>query len=85
MEAGLEERMNVLSQLEMESHSLTRFITPGEVERIQTRLMQVGRYWEELKNNVKQRMAELQASSSHKMKLTEDLCEVLPHKPFISN
>ena len=76
--------MNVMSQLEMESHALTRFVTPREAERIKARLIQISRYWEELKNNVKQRGVELQVSSSHKMKLTEDLDEVLLHNSFIS-
>uniref|UniRef100_A0AAR2JHF7 Spectrin repeat containing, nuclear envelope 1b n=1 Tax=Pygocentrus nattereri TaxID=42514 RepID=A0AAR2JHF7_PYGNA len=41
IEAGLEERMDVLNQLEMECHALTRFITPGEAERIKARLIQI--------------------------------------------
>ncbi|MCJ8743979.1 hypothetical protein PDJAM_G00100910, partial [Pangasius djambal] len=76
MEAGLEEKKDVLRKLEAESRALTRFITPGEAERIKARLMQISRYWEELTNSVKQRGAELQASLSHKVKLTEDMDEV---------
>uniref|UniRef100_A0A8B9L7P1 Spectrin repeat containing, nuclear envelope 1a n=1 Tax=Astyanax mexicanus TaxID=7994 RepID=A0A8B9L7P1_ASTMX len=71
----VEERMKVLSQLESESHALARFITPGGAERIKARLIQIGRYWEELRSNVKQRGMELQASVLHKVKLNEDLEE----------
>uniref|UniRef100_A0A8B9RI12 Spectrin repeat containing, nuclear envelope 1a n=1 Tax=Astyanax mexicanus TaxID=7994 RepID=A0A8B9RI12_ASTMX len=63
----VEERMKVLSQLESESHALARFITPGGAERIKARLIQIGRYWEELRSNVKQRGMELQASVLHKV------------------
>uniref|UniRef100_A0AAR2ILP8 Spectrin repeat containing, nuclear envelope 1b n=1 Tax=Pygocentrus nattereri TaxID=42514 RepID=A0AAR2ILP8_PYGNA len=78
IEAGLEERMDVLNQLEMECHALTRFITPGEAERIKARLIQISRYWEELKNNVKQRGVELQVKN-----LLKELAEKL-NKPVTS-
>uniref|UniRef100_A0A8B9L0L9 Spectrin repeat containing, nuclear envelope 1a n=1 Tax=Astyanax mexicanus TaxID=7994 RepID=A0A8B9L0L9_ASTMX len=78
----VEERMKVLSQLESESHALARFITPGGAERIKARLIQIGRYWEELRSNVKQRGMELQASVLHKVKLNEDLEEFIHY--FIS-
>lgn len=76
MEAGLEEKKDVLRQLEAESRALTRFITPGEAEHIKARLMQISSSWEELSNNVKRRGAELQASLLHKLKLSEDMDEV---------
>lgn len=65
-----------MSQLEAESRALTRFITPGEVENIKSGLIKISRYWEELTDSVKRRGAELQASLTHKAKLSEDMDEV---------
>lgn len=75
IEAGCEEKKDVLSQLE--AASLTRFISPGEAERVKARLMQISRSWEELLNSVRRRGVELQASLVYKVKLIEDMDEVL--------
>lgn len=77
IEAGCEQKKDVLSQLEAESLALTRFISPGEAELVKARLMQISRSWEELLNSVRRRGAELQASLVYKVKLIEDMDEVL--------
>lgn len=74
--AELQERAEVLSQLEADSQALAQFVSSGEAARIKARLTQIGRYWEELKESVQQLDGQLEESSSHQQKFKMSLEEV---------
>ncbi|XP_028808913.1 nesprin-1 isoform X6 [Denticeps clupeoides] len=76
MRAQLEERVGVLTCLEVESEALAQFVTPSESERIRARLAQIGRYWQDLKEGVELRGGQLHNNVTHKKKFDSDLEEV---------
>lgn len=76
MRAELQERAEVLSQLEADSQALAQFVSSGEAARIKARLTQIGRYWEELKESVQQLDGQLEESSSLKRKFKGGLDDV---------
>lgn len=76
VDAELQERAEVPSQLEAHSQALAQFMSSGEAARIKARLTQIGRYWEELKENVQQLDGQLEERSSHQQKFTTSLLEV---------
>uniref|UniRef100_A0A8C2JGH1 Calponin-homology (CH) domain-containing protein n=1 Tax=Cyprinus carpio TaxID=7962 RepID=A0A8C2JGH1_CYPCA len=73
---GLQERSQVLSNLEEKSQALVQFVSSGESARIKARLTQIGRYWEELKESVEHLNGQLEESSSHQMKFNANLQQV---------
>lgn len=74
--AEVQERAEVLCQLEADYQSLAQFVSSGESARIKARLTQIGRYWEELKESVQQLDGQLEESSSHQQKFKMNLEEV---------
>lgn len=76
VDAELQERAEVPSQLEAHSQALAQFMSSGEAARIKARLTQIGRYWEELKESVQQLDGQLEERSSHKQKFKISLLEV---------
>lgn len=74
--AELQDRAEVLRQLEADSQSLAQFVSSGESARIKARLTQIGRYWEELKESVQQLDGQLEESSSNQQKFKMNLEEV---------
>lgn len=72
----LQDRAEVLSQLETDSQALTQFVSSGEGARIKARLTQIGRYWEELKESLQQLDGQLEESSSHQLKFQMSMEEV---------
>lgn len=77
----VQDRAELLSQLETDSQALAQFVSSGEAARIKARLTQIGRYWEDLKESVQQLDGQLEESSSHQQKFKQSLEEVneLPH------
>ncbi|XP_056332375.1 LOW QUALITY PROTEIN: nesprin-1 [Danio aesculapii] len=73
---GLQERSEVLSNLEEKSQALFQFVSSGESARIKSRLTQIGRYWEELKESVEHLNGQLEESSSHQTKFNANLQQV---------
>lgn len=73
---GLQERSQVLSDLEEKSQALVQFVSSGESARIKARLTQIGRYWEELKESVEHQNGQLEESSSHQTKFNANLRQV---------
>ncbi|KAG1946578.1 nesprin-1 [Pimephales promelas] len=73
---GLQERSEVLSNLEEKSQTLVQFMSSGESARIKARLTQIGRYWEELKESVEHLDGQLEESSSHQTKFNANLQQV---------
>lgn len=76
VDAELKERAEVPSTLEAHSQALAQFMSSGEAARIKARLTQIGRYWEELKENVQQLDGQLEERSSHQQKFKTSLLEV---------
>lgn len=82
MTAELQERAEILSQLEDRAQALSQFVSSGESARIKARLTQIGRYWEELKESMEHLNEQLEESSSHQQKFNTnlqkvDLCKIL--------
>lgn len=73
---GLQERSEILSNLEEKSQALVQFVSSGESARIKARLTQIGRYWEELKESVEHQNGQLEESSSHQTKFNANLQQV---------
>lgn len=73
---GLQERSEVLSNLEEKSQALVQFVSSGESARIKARLTQIGRYWEELKESVEHLSGQLEETSSHQTKFNTNLQQV---------
>ncbi|RXN33841.1 nesprin-1 isoform X3 [Labeo rohita] len=73
---GLQERSQVLSNLEEKSQALVQFVSSGESARIKARLTQIGRYWEELKESVEHLNGQLEESSSYQTKFNANLQQV---------
>ncbi|KPP77537.1 nesprin-1-like, partial [Scleropages formosus] len=73
VEAGLQERTEVLPLLETESCSLGQFISPEEAARMRARLMQVGQEWEELQESVERVGGDLEQRTAHLHRFTQDL------------
>lgn len=73
---GLQDRAEVLPQLEAASASLAQFVSSGEAARIRARLTQVGRYWEELGEGVQQLDGRLQERWSQQQKFSSSLAEL---------
>lgn len=76
MDAELQERAEVPSQLEAHSQALAQFMSSGEAARIKARLTQIGRYWEELKESLQQLDGQLEERASHQHKFRSSLLEV---------
>lgn len=76
VDAELQERAEVPSQLEAHSQALAQFMSSGEAARIKARLTQIGRYWEELKESVQQLDGQLEERFSHQQKFKISLLEV---------
>ena len=74
--ASLEERGAILAHLEADCEALSKFVTPGEVERIRTRLANMGQYWEELRARVEQLGGQLPHSASHRTTCSDNLEQV---------
>lgn len=51
-------------------------MSSGEAARVKARLTQIGRYWEELRENVQQLDGQLEESSSHQQKFETSLEKV---------
>lgn len=81
---GLQERSEVLSNLEEKSQTLVQFMSSGESARIKARLTQIGRYWEELKESVEHLDGQLEESSSHQTKFNANLQQVCLNMLFSS-
>ncbi|XP_037550764.1 nesprin-1 [Nematolebias whitei] len=71
----VQDRAELLSQLETDSQALAQFVSSGEAARIKARLTQIGRYWEDLKESVQQLDGQLEESSSHQQKFKQSLEE----------
>lgn len=76
MTAELQERAEILSQLEDRAQALSQFVSSGESARIKARLTQIGRYWEELKESMENLNGQLEESSSHQQKFNTNLQQV---------
>lgn len=76
MTAELQERAEILSQLEDRAQALSQFVSSGESARIKARLTQIGRYWEELKESMENLNGQLEESSSHQKKFNTNLQQV---------
>lgn len=76
MTAELQERAEILSQLEDRAQGLSQFVSSGESARIKARLTQIGRYWEELKESIEHLNGQLEESSSHQQKFNTNLQQV---------
>lgn len=72
----IQNRAELLSQLETESQALVQFVSSGEAARIKARLTQIGRYWEDLKESVQKLDGQLEESFSHQHKFQQKLEEV---------
>lgn len=76
VDTEIQERAEVLSQLETRSQALAQFMSSGEAAHIKARLTQIGRYWEELKESHQQLDGQLGERSSHQQKFKISLLEV---------
>lgn len=76
VDAELQERAEVPSELETHSQALSQFMSSGEAARIKARLTQIGRYWEELKESVQQLDGQLEERSCHQQKFKISLLQV---------
>lgn len=70
---GLEERRATLGHMEADCEALSRFVTPGEAGHIRARLMQMRRYWEELKGRAEQLGGRLNQSASYRQRYNDNL------------
>ncbi|TSO25166.1 Nesprin-1 [Bagarius yarrelli] len=76
MTAELQERADLLFQLEDRAQALSQFVSSGESARIKGHLTQIGRYWEELKEGMEQLNGQLEERSSHQHKFNINLQQV---------
>lgn len=76
VESEVQAKGQVFSRLETESQALGQFLSSGESARIKARLTQIGRYWEELKENVEQLDGQLEENHSQQQKFDANLEEV---------
>lgn len=76
VDTEIQERAEVLSQLEARSQTLAQFMSSGEAAHIKARLTQIGRYWEELKESHQQLDGQLEERSSYQKKFKISLLEV---------
>lgn len=81
VESEVQDKEQVFSQLETESQGLSQFLSSGESARIKARLTQIGRYWEELKENVEQVNGQLGESHTQQLKFNASLEEVYINTP----
>ncbi|XP_076011043.1 nesprin-1-like, partial [Genypterus blacodes] len=73
---GLDERRAALVRMEAECEALSGFVTPGEAGQIRTRLVQMRRSWEELKERVEQLGGRLNQSASYRQRYNDNLEQV---------
>lgn len=76
MTAELQERAEILSQLEDRAQALSQFVSSVESARIKARLTQIGRYWEELKESMEHLNGQLEDSANHQQKFNTNLQQV---------
>lgn len=76
MTAELQERAEILSQLEDRAQALSQFVSSGESARIKARLTQIGRYWEELKESMEHLNGQLEDSANYQQKFNTNLQQV---------
>ncbi|XP_077587652.1 nesprin-1 [Stigmatopora nigra] len=75
VETELQDRTEVLPRLEAESRDVLGFVSSGEAARMKARLTQTGRYWDELRENVRQLGVQLLESESHRQKFWQSFQE----------
>ncbi|RXM34941.1 Nesprin-1 [Acipenser ruthenus] len=72
----LEEKMKAIQLLEEESQALGQFVSSGEAARIKSRLTQMSRHWDELKEHTQHLERVLQEKASHQHKFQDSLKQV---------
>lgn len=62
--------------MEADCEALSKFVTPGEAGHIRARLVQMRRYWEELKGRVDELGGQLNQSVSYRQRYNDNLEQV---------
>ncbi|XP_025939722.1 nesprin-1-like [Apteryx rowi] len=69
-------KINGIPKLEEEAQSFSQFVTSGEYAHIKAKLMQVKRYWEELKDHAQRLEGTITGNASAQQKYEESLKQV---------
>ncbi|XP_037541085.1 nesprin-1 [Nematolebias whitei] len=76
MGEGLAERRAALAQMEADSETLSRFVTPGEAGHVRARLVQTRRRFDELMERTEQLGEQLNLSASYRQRCNNNLDQV---------